>query len=168
MSMTPLAATDPIDRVHHHWKPDDLGDPRKFQAMGSIMRLHALMCNTIDRTLKDFGLNRNTYLMLSTVLLSPKGSRLLSNIASHMLVHPTTVTLTADKLVGMGLLTRTPHPTDRRATYATITPAGRALMKDATKALDAVDFGLPGLTPARAEKLVEMLAPIRGASGDSA
>lgn len=134
--------------------------------MASIMRLHQLMCNTIERTLKPFGLNRNSYLMLSTVMLSSRGSRLLSNIASHMLVHPTTVTLLADKLESQGLLARSPHPNDRRATFATITPAGRALMKEATRALGDADFGLTGLTPARAQKLIEMLAPIRAAAGD--
>ena len=83
-----------------------------------------------------------------------------------MLVHPTTVTLLIDKLERQGLVKRVPHPTDRRAIQATITPAGIALMKEATKALDAIGFGMPGLTRPQAGELIAILGPIRSAAGD--
>jgi DNA-binding MarR family transcriptional regulator len=161
------SSSDPVETVRHHWENHgDLGDPRAFLAMGSLLRTHQLMVGTLERTLKPFDLNRNSYLMLSTVLLSSHGARLLSHIATHMLVHPTTVTLLADKLEAQGLITREPHPSDRRATYAKITPAGRALVKEATRALRTANFGLQGLSPADAQRLVEFLRPIRQAAGD--
>ena len=157
---------DPIDWVGHYWRQQDLGDPRKFLAMGSLLRLQQLMTSEIDRVLKAYDLTRTGYLVLATIQLSEDGTRLLSRIATHMLVHPTTVTLVVDKLEEQGLVTRQPHPTDRRATYARITPAGTAVMKEATRALDDVDFGLPGLTPAKAEQVMKILAPIRAQAGD--
>ena len=39
-------------------------------------------------------------------------------------------------------------------------------MREATRALDEVDFGLPGLTPAKAEQVMKILAPIRAQAGD--
>jgi DNA-binding MarR family transcriptional regulator len=157
---------DPIDWVAHYWRKQNLGDPRKFLAMGSLLRLHQLMTAEIDKALKDFDLTRSGYLALSTIQLSENGTRLLSRIATHMIVHPTTVTLLIDKLEGQGLVRRVPHPTDRRATQATITPAGTALMKAVTVALDAVGFGMPGITKAQAGELIAMLTPIRSSAGD--
>jgi DNA-binding MarR family transcriptional regulator len=157
---------DPIDWVEHYWRKQDLGDPRPFLAMGSVLRLHQLMTAEIDRVLKEYDLTRTSYLVLSTIMLSEHGSRLLSRIATHMLVHPTTVTLVIDKLEQQGLVLRQPHPSDRRATYAKITPAGTALVREATRALDKVGFGLPGLTPAQAGRLTDLLTPLRSAAGD--
>jgi DNA-binding MarR family transcriptional regulator len=162
----PADYRDPIDWVEHYWRQQDLGDPRRFLAMGSLLRLQQLMMAEIDRTLKEFELTRTAYLVLATIQLSEDGTRLLSRIAQHMLVHPTTVTLVIDKLEEQGLVVRQPHPSDRRATYARITPAGTALMKEATRALDAVDFGLPGLTNTKADQLLRLLAPIRAQAGD--
>ncbi|MCU1500730.1 MAG: putative MarR family transcriptional regulator [Ilumatobacteraceae bacterium] len=157
---------DPIEWIEHYWQGQDLGDQRKFLAMGSLLRLHQLMITEIDRVLKEFEITRSGYLVLATVQLSDDGTRLLSRIATHMLVHPTTVTLIVDKLEHQALLVRRPHPTDRRATHVKITPAGTALMKEATRALDRVGFGLPGLSDGDAAKLTKVLARIRLAAGD--
>jgi DNA-binding MarR family transcriptional regulator len=146
----------------------EMGDEHRFLAMASVLRLYQLMTAEMERVLRTFDLNRNSYLLLTSLHLSQDGSRLLSRLASHMMVHPTTVTIVTDKLEQQGLLVRMPHPTDRRATYAKITPAGKALLKEATRALEGVDFGLPGLTPDRADKLVRMLGPLRAAAGDVA
>ena len=157
---------DPIEWVGHFWRKQHLGDPRKFMALGSLLRLHQVVTDEVERVLKPFGLTRTGYLVLATVQLSPNGRRLLSRIATHMLVHQTTVTLVVEKLEAQGLLRRAAHPTDRRATYAQITPAGSALMKDATRALEKVGFGMRRLTNAQAGELLEVLNPIRAAAGD--
>jgi DNA-binding MarR family transcriptional regulator len=168
-TLQPMAAArfeDPIDWVGHYWQDQGLGDGRTFLAMGSLLRMHTLMTAAIDRVLKDFEVTRSGYLVLSTVQLSADGTRLLGRIAAHMLVHPTTVTLLVDKLEQQGLLLRRPHPTDRRATHVMMTPAGTALMKAATHALDAVGFGLPGLSEVDAARLTKLLAKVRSAAGD--
>jgi DNA-binding MarR family transcriptional regulator len=155
-----------MEWVAYYWRNQHLGNARKFLALGSVLRLYQRMTAEVERVLKEFGLTLTGYLVLATVQLSEDGSRLLSRIATHVMVHPTTVTLVVDKFEEQGLLVRTPHPTDRRATYANITPAGTAVMKKATRALDKIGFGMPGLTNAQAEHLAEVLAPIRYAAGD--
>ena len=158
---------DPIEWVGHFWRKQRLGDPAKFMALGSLLRLQQLLTAELDRALKPFALTRTGYLVLATVQLSPDGTRLLSRIATHMLVHATTVTLVVDKLEEQGLLVRQAHPTDRRATHAMITSAGSALLKEATRALDKIGFGMPGLTNKQARELVDILAPIRERAGDA-
>lgn len=163
---TQLDSTDPIDWVGHWWAVQKMGDTERFQAMGSILRLHQLMTSFMSATLKPFDLAPNSYLLLLTIQLSETGARLLSHLASRIMVHPTTVTLLVDRLEDQGLLAREPHPTDRRATLARITPAGRALTKEASRALADMDFGLPILTTAECKQLVDMLKPVRAALGD--
>lgn len=165
--MAPPQYEDPLEWVEHYWRKQKLGDPASFVAMGSMFRMHQLMTQEIERVLKPFELTRTSYLALATIQLSDRGVRLLSHIATYMLVHPTTITLIIDKLAAQGLVERVPHPTDRRATYAKITPAGTALMKKASAALETVDFGMPGMRGERAEALIELLQPVRRAAGDS-
>ena len=167
LPMAPSETFDPIERVQHYWPEADLGDPRKFLAMASVLRLHQLVANAMSQVLKKFGLTLNGYLMLTTIQFSKRGSKLLGRIAEAMTLHPTTVTTLADRLEEKGLVERQPHPSDRRAVFMVITPAGRALLRKTTKALDDADFGLVGITPARAQKLVELLAPVRMLAGDS-
>lgn len=161
-----MESSDPIEWIRHYWPEGDLGDPRKFLAMASVFYLYQRVASAMASVLKDFGLSRNGYLMLTTIQFSEHGSKLLSRIASDMMLHPTTVTTLTDRLEEQGFVERQPHPTDRRATFVVITAAGRALLRKTTKALDAADFGLVGLTPARAQKLVELLAPARLSTGD--
>ena len=164
--MAQRTLTDPIDWVRRQWVKKDLGEPRRFLVMGSLMRLDQLMNAELERTLKPYGLSRNSYMLLVTLHLSERGAALLSQLARSLMVHPTTITLVTDRLEEQRLVTRTAHPTDRRATYATLTPAGRALVREATAALDAVEFGLPGLTLADSQRLLDLISPIRKAAGD--
>src|SRR5262245_44156084 len=99
-------SNDPLDWTAYYWRQQELGDPRHFIAMASVLRLHQVMTAEVDKVLKEFELTRSAYLVLATVQLSEDGSRLLSRIATHMLVHPTTVTLLVDKLEEQGLLVR--------------------------------------------------------------
>jgi DNA-binding MarR family transcriptional regulator len=159
--------TDPIDWVKHYWSREGLEGGESFMAMSSLLRLHQLMTEEIERELKPLQLNMTSYLLLMTLVLSERGSRLLSRLAWNLLIHPTTVTLTVDRLEARELVIRSPHPTDRRATYVSITRSGRTLARQATDRLREINFGLPGVDPARATKMVELLAPVREAAGDT-
>lgn len=143
-----------------------MGDADRFLAVTSVVRLHELMTGAMNGALKEYDLKVNSYFLLLSVHLSDNGALLLSHIANRLMVHPTTVTLMIDRLESQGLLVREPHPTDRRAIYARITPAGKALITSATAALDEIRFGLPGLTKAGAKQLVNLLRPVRAELGD--
>ena len=64
------------------------------------------------------------------------------------------------------MVTRVPHPTDRRATLAEITPAGRSLVADAAKALAAKDYGLKGMASTHLSTVDRSLRSLRSAAGD--
>jgi hypothetical protein len=63
---------------------------------------------------------------LAIVYFSRRGQMGLGPLGARLLVHPTSVTSTVDALEHLGYVQRTGHPTDRRATLATITARGPA------------------------------------------
>lgn len=165
--MPEFDAGDPIQWAGRFWSKQRLGDPTKFMAFGSLLRVHQLVTDELGRVLNGFDLSLTGYLLLATVQLSPTGARLISQIATHMMVHPTTVTLTVAKLEAQGWLERQAHPNDRRATYVAITPAGTAQMRSVSRALDKIGYGMFGLTKDQASDLLDFLTPIRRMAGDS-
>lgn len=159
--------TDPVDWAGHYWEKHGLGDQQDaFLTMSSTLRLHRIMTDLVESTLKPYNLNLTDYLVLMTLELSETGTRLLSRLAWNLLVHATTITLATDRLEAKGLLYRHPHPTDRRATCVTITEDGRELSRTATDALKDVRFGLADSSPAQRKKLLAALASLRSAAGD--
>jgi len=164
----PDTITDPVEWAKHFWRQQDLeGDEQRFLVMSSLLRYQRIVVDTVDAELRSLGLNLTDYLLLMTLQLSESGTRLISSLARNLLVHATTATLATDRLEAKKLLYRSPHPTDRRATCVTITGAGRELLKKATVALDAVDFGLTDATPTNVKKLGDALHSLRVAVGDT-
>ncbi|WLP88695.1 MarR family transcriptional regulator [Gordonia sp. NB41Y] len=160
--------TDPVEWAAHYWEQQDLvGDPRRFQAMTSLLRFERIVADRVEVELKQHGLNLTDYLMLMTLMLSESGTRLISSLARNLLVHATTATLATDRLEDRGLLYRSPHPTDRRATCVTITDEGRTLATTATEALSEKGFGMESSTPQMVEILLASLTAMRDTVGDT-
>lgn len=158
---------DPVSRARQLWRDQDFGeDEGGFLAMTSVLRVHRMMSLAAEQELKPHDIKLNDYMLLMTLAMSENGMRPLARLARSLLVHPTTATLATDRLEARGLLERTPHPSDRRATLVRITDAGRDLLQRATKALEALDYGFGGTDSADRAELVEVLDRIRAASGD--
>jgi DNA-binding MarR family transcriptional regulator len=68
-------------------------------------------------------------------------------MGARLLVHPTSITSTIDRLERDGLVRRVPHPDDRRTVLAEITDDGRRVVDEATEALTAAEFGVRALPP---------------------
>lgn len=76
-----------------------------------------------------------------------KGPLLLGEIQRRILVSSGGITFLVDRLAEKGLVAREACPNDRRARYAVLTPAGRALMKRIFPAhAEAIAKALGGLT----------------------
>lgn len=58
-------------------------------------------------------------------------------LAAHERVQPPSMTRVVVALEGMGLVTRTPHPTDGRQVVIDLTPAAEALLGDEARAREA-------------------------------
>ncbi len=153
--------------MRHYWEQQDGDDPSQFLAMTSVLRLHQLMTTSLEQRLRAaFGISLTDYQILKALELTETGTWLLSRLAWHLMVHATTVTLTVGRLETKHLVTREPHPRDRRATLVTITDAGRETVGEATEALSRIQFGLPGLTRGQARSLTAVIARVRAMAGD--
>ena len=157
---------DPLEWSRRRWEELSLPDPERFIAAAAVFRLREAVVGEFDRRLKAFDISRSMYLVLTTLVLAPKGTRRLSYLSRYLLVHPTTVTLLVDQLEKRGLARREPDPTDRRANLVILTPAGRAIAREATAALAGTGYGLGRVTKRDLRLLVEGMRTARVAIGD--
>jgi len=157
---------DPVEWSRDRWIANGQPSPDQFTAMAAILRTHQAMTASIDATLRTQDLTRTGYLLMTTLLLSREGTRPLGQLSRHLMVHPTTVTLALDQLEKRGLLRRTPHPTDRRTILAMLTPAGRELLDEVTRALADTGFGLPGVDRELSGRVTDVLREVREKIGD--
>jgi DNA-binding MarR family transcriptional regulator len=160
--------TDPVDWARLFWRRQGLGDHEDaFLAMSSVLRFQRLMVQAAESALRSHGLGLTDYLLLMTLRLSETGTRLISQLARSLLIHATTATLACDRLEASGLVQRTPHSTDRRATLVALTTAGRKLADSATDSLRDCTFGIPGSSLDDQRALTSVLAGLRRAAGDT-
>jgi DNA-binding MarR family transcriptional regulator len=157
---------DSIEWSRRRWSETGQPDPDHFAAMAALLRTHQVVGAALDRTLRAHDLSRTAYLLMSTLQMSGDRTRPLGQLSKHMMVHPTTVTLVIDQLEKRDLVTRAPHPTDRRTVLATLTDAGAELMTKANDALAEIGYGLPGVSSQLAVTMTEILRQVRERVGD--
>jgi len=134
-------------------------------AVTSVMRTQQLMLGSIERALKPFGLSFARFEMLRLLAFSREGRMPMASAIARLQVHPTSVTNTVGRLVKDGLLRRDPHPEDGRAALLLLTAQGRALIEEATPALNRVCEELH-LSRDDTSELVRILARFRKDAGD--
>lgn len=158
---------DPIAAARRSWAARGWEDAAPgMAAVTSVMRAQQILLARVDAVLKPLGLSFARYEVLMLLEFSRDGALSLSKVGSRLQVHPASVTNAVDRLEAQGLVRRVPHPSDRRATLAEVTPAGRALAAKATDALNDQVFSRPGLTARKLESLVSLLADLRRDAGD--
>ena len=115
----------------------------------------------IDRVLRPFGLTFSRYEALVLLTFSRNGSLPLGKMGERLMVHPTSITNTIDRLERQSYVRRVPHPSDRRAVLAEITDDGRAVVKEATDALVSAEFAVPALDDSLVDRLADSLRRAR-------
>lgn len=164
----PDTLSDPVDLAHYYWREHMIsGDAQRFLAISALLRYQRLIVDGVEAELRTHKLNLTDYLVLMTLQLSENGIRLISDLARSLMVHATTATLATDRLQKRRLISRSPHPTDRRATCITITAPGRKLVRKATAGLSEIGFGMGSAGRDNAERLVTLLGELRNAAGDT-
>lgn len=156
---------DPIERAAAIWERR-FGEARAMAAVTSIMRVHQILLSELDTLLRPFGLTFARYEALVLLSFSRTGALPLRLIGERLMVHPTSVTNTIDRLERAELVVRRPNPQDRRGTLAEITPAGRAAVRRATEVLMAASFGLSDYDDAELDVMFGLLRNLRVAAGD--
>jgi DNA-binding MarR family transcriptional regulator len=156
---------DPIERAASIWQ-HRFGDAKAMAAVTSIMRAQQILIGELDALLRPFGLTFARYEALVLLSFSRTGALPLRLIGERLMVHPTSVTNTINRLEQAKLVIRRPNPADRRGTLAELTPAGRELVEAATAELMAAEFGMIGYDQAQLDGVFGLLTKLRVAAGD--
>ncbi len=106
---------DPIARADEHWK-QRWGSVPSMAAITSIMRAQQILLAEVDAVVKPYGLTFARYEALVLLTFSKAGELPMSKIGERLMVHPTSVTNTVDRLVRSGLVAKRPNPNDGRGT----------------------------------------------------
>jgi DNA-binding MarR family transcriptional regulator len=156
---------DPIARADELWKRH-WGEVPSMAAITSIMRAQQILLGQVDAVVKPYGLTFARYEALVLLTFSQAGELPMSKIGERLMVHPTSVTNTVDRLAAAGLVAKRPNPNDGRGTLASITPRGREIVEAATRDLVAMDFGLGAYDSEECAEIFALLRPLRIAAGD--
>jgi DNA-binding MarR family transcriptional regulator len=156
---------DPIARAGDLWERR-WGRSPAMLAVTSIMRAQAILIGELDALLRPYELTFARYEALVLLTFSSSGALPLSKIGERLMVHPTSVTNTIDRLERQGYVRRRPNPRDGRGVLAEITEAGRETVERATRDLMAADFGLGVYAAGDQGKIFDVLRPLRVDAGD--
>lgn len=158
---------DPIAEAERQWRLHGWEDQADgMAAVTSIMRAQQLMLARVERLLRPFELTFARYEMLRLLSFTRGGALPMASASARLQVHPTSVTNTTDRLEAAGLIERTAHPTDGRATLIRITSSGRELVDSATAVINSEFFSDVGMDPHDLVELVGILARFRRDAGD--
>ncbi|MFY9887389.1 MAG: MarR family transcriptional regulator [Streptosporangiaceae bacterium] len=156
---------DPIARAAQTWE-DRFGDAKAMAAVTTIMRVQQILLGQLDSLLRPHGLTFARYEALVLLSFSRDGALPMRLIGERLMVHPTSVTNTIDRLEHQQLVVRKPNPRDGRGTLAEITPAGREIMQRATDDLMRAEFGMSGYQPDQLDDMFGLLRSLRVTAGD--
>jgi len=156
---------DPIARAGELWERR-WGRSPAMLAVTSIMRAQAILIAELDARLKPYELTFARYEALVLLTFSRVGALSLSKIGERLMVHPTSVTNTIDRLERQGYVRRRPNPRDGRGVLAEITESGREAVERATRDLMAAGFGLNAYGAEDLGEIFDVLRLLRMTAGD--
>ncbi|WP_405152252.1 MarR family transcriptional regulator [Sphaerisporangium sp. NBC_01403] len=156
---------DPIERAAETWRVR-FGPSSAMAAVTSIMRAHQILLGQLDTLLRPHDLTFARYEALVLLTFSRTGALPLSRIGDRLMVHPTSVTNTVDRLERAGLVRRMRNPKDGRGVLAEITGKGREVVRRATDDLMAADFCMTMYGESDLAEMFGLMRTIRVAAGD--
>jgi DNA-binding MarR family transcriptional regulator len=159
---------DPIRRAAVLWERrwGRASAPQAMAAATSVMRTQQLLLATYDAVLAPYELSFPRFEALTLLEFSRDGRLPMTKLSRRLMVHPTSATHIIKRLAEQGFVARVPNPEDGRGTLAAITPAGRAVVADATTALVGAGFALDALTGAERVELFRLLEKVRRGARD--
>jgi DNA-binding MarR family transcriptional regulator len=156
---------DPIDRAAQIWE-HRFGPSSAMAAVTSIMRAQQILLAELDAILRPYGLTFARYEALVLLSFSRAGALPLRVMGERLMVHPTSVTNTIDRLEAQGMVVRRPNPEDGRGRLAEITERGRDAVRVATRDLMASEFGMGEYSEHERTELFALLRGLRLTAGD--
>lgn len=160
---------DPIDEARRQWIDHDWDDAAEGMAViTSIFRVEQILLARIDAVLRPLEVTFARYELLTLLHFTSTGALPLGKIGARLQVHPASITNAVNRLEADGLVKRVAHPDDGRTTLATLTPAGRKLVRRATDRLNAEVFSELDWDEGELKLLFDLLRRFRHAAGDFA
>ena len=156
---------DPIEEAGRQWERR-WRETDAMRAATSIMRAQQIVLARVDDALRSWSLTFARYELLVLLHFSREGKLPLGKIGDRLMLHQASVTNLVDRLEDQGFVAREPHPTDRRTTLAALTPEGRAIIDDATKAVIDARVGVTELSDRDARELNRILRKLRAGAAD--
>jgi DNA-binding MarR family transcriptional regulator len=116
-------------------KDDAPLDELQFRAWRALLYAHSAVVGTLDQELATAqGISFNQFEVLTWLRIAGGRGLRMSDLASRVILSPSGVTRAVDQLERKGLVDRCVFESDKRGQLATLTPAGRAFLRKATKA----------------------------------
>lgn len=158
---------DPIREAHRQWQRHGWAVAADGMAMvTSVARVQQLLMERVEAVLRPLDLTFARFEVLRLLSFTQSGAMPMTRLGSLLQVHPTSVTSAVDRLVRQGYVERLRRERDRRVVLASLTPAGRRVVEEATGLLNTQVFESPGLPHDDVVRLTELLAALRASAGD--
>jgi DNA-binding MarR family transcriptional regulator len=104
-----------------------------LNAWEGFLRAHAGLMEVLERELQDgVGLPLTWYDVLVQLSAAPEGRLRMQDLAAAIVLSKSGLTRLVDRLEQNGFVVRVSCPSDRRGTFAQITPAGRRALEEAS------------------------------------
>lgn len=160
---------DPIAEARRQWTSHGWEDAAPGMALvTSLARVNQLIGERIDDVLRPLDLTFARYEVLRLLAFSRRGRMPMARLGALLQVHPTSVTSAVARLERQGYVERQRHTEDGRVVLATLTPAGRSIVEEATVGLNEHVFRSAFLDGGQLEQLLELLTAVRRGAGDVA
>lgn len=107
------------------------GDPDPVGAWARLLRVHAAVVPKLGRELAAAGLPISWYDVLLVLNAAPGRRLRMTELGDLAVLSREHVSRVVTELQRAGLVDREPNPDDKRSSFATITPTGRARLRHA-------------------------------------
>lgn len=133
-----------------------------FDSLGSRLNAAARAARSLlDARLADAGTTAATWFIL--VRLEAFGPLIQRDLAGKLQIEGPTLVRHLDRMEAQGLVTRSPSPSDRRATLVTLTAKGREQYRTIRARVEAVDEELAASLTRQQRRVLEAALPLLAA-----
>jgi DNA-binding MarR family transcriptional regulator len=142
-----------------------------LEAWRNYLQSHASILRMLDAELvTEHNMTTRDYEVLLYLAQSPDRQLAMSVLAESTMLTRSGITRLVDGLVGAGLIERVACPEDARVSYARLTDAGYAKLRDAgcTHVAGIRKLFVEHFSPAEVEQLASLLSRLPGARGEGA
>jgi DNA-binding MarR family transcriptional regulator len=134
-----------------------------------LLTVSRLMIGLSAQALAEVDENITVQQFRSLMVLYKRGSTNLTTLAYQMGVQPSAAGRMVDRLVGTGLVERSPHPTSRRELLGSLTPRGQQAVEEINERRRAALMRILAEIPkSTCEELVRTLTGFNAAAAELA